>query len=78
MDTFDKVIERLKNDADALRDLSERLMVTDAGDWEALKNHLSNLGAEMELKTIKEKIREIANKDGNKENELIQEWFRNL
>jgi isopropylmalate/homocitrate/citramalate synthase len=78
MKNLDALIEDLTESPDVLRDLASRVMGTNQGEWEALNQHLKSMGYEVDIQNLKNKVKEVAEEDEKKENELIQNWYQHV
>jgi len=76
MKNLDSLVVDLSKDTDMLRDLASKLMVTEPGQWETLIQYFKSLGYDIDLQSLKDKIREVAVNDKEKANSLIQNWYR--
>lgn len=78
MKNLDALMNDLIENPDVLRDLASRVIGINQGEWEALNQHLKSMGYEVDIQNLKNKVKEVAEKDAEKENELIQNWYQHL
>ncbi|MEL6668853.1 MAG: hypothetical protein AAFP08_07770 [Bacteroidota bacterium] len=78
MKKMDDLINDLKQDSELQKHLASLLVFTDPGCWSNMEAHIRGLGYQVAIDELQQMVHQIAERDSEKANQLIQDWHQHV